>query len=285
MTTLRIRTRAAAAGLAMLAFPMAGALAADGDLGGNRYFYERYYAGEMSVSQAYVEAIVKRGPGHGHGHGRNGRLTLVDVRDATEYRMGHPEGAQHVPFPRVYQSCKTNPAQPADPVLRSEDGGSCLYGAVANSTVSMTPEQFFLAMEALYPDKSTRIGLLCRTGSRSVRAGNILAHPEKFVGPAYAGRGYANVYNIWQGFVGQPVPPVHASTGRVLGASAEVTAVSLDGGATAQGFVAYKLDLNNDGVVDIKDNDGWRYHHALPYEERMTPRQLNATAWPYYMQP
>jgi hypothetical protein len=34
-------------------------LADDGDLGGNRYYYERHYASEMSAAQAFLETVVK----------------------------------------------------------------------------------------------------------------------------------------------------------------------------------------------------------------------------------
>lgn len=265
------------------------AIAADGDLGGNRYSYERHYAGDISAAKAYRLGVLPHHPSdhgeHDQRHKRQERLTIVDVRDASEYRAGHPSGAVHMPYPRVYQSCKPNPAVPSDGKLRAEDGGSCLYGAVAGSTVSMSDEQLFLSIEARFPDKAERLALLCRTGSRSARAANILAKPEKYLGAAYAGRGYTQVHNIWEGFVGQPLAPIHVSSGRVLGSSNDVTTVTLDGGATAFGFRASALDLNNDGTVSAQDYDGWRYHQALPYVTSMKPHLLNATAFPYYVQP
>jgi hypothetical protein len=114
----------------------------------------------------------------------------------------------------------------------------------------MPDDQFFLTVEAMFPDKSQRLALLCRTGSRSVRGGNILSAPEEFLGPEYAGRGYSRVFNIWQGFVGQPMAPIKGSS--VVGPTNTVTAVTLDGGATAFGFAPYQLDLNNDGLVNIE---------------------------------
>jgi rhodanese-related sulfurtransferase len=257
------------------------ARAADGDLGGNRYMYERFYAGDISAARAFLEAVVKNGSWVNPAD----KLTIVDVRDASEYRRGHPERAVHIPYPRVFQSCKSNPANPSDPVTRTEDGGTCLFGSVPGSSVSMSNEQLFLTFEARFPDKSERVALLCRTGSRSARAANVLANPEKFVGPAYAGRGYKNVLNIWEGFVGQPIAPIHVNTGRVMGLANDVTTVALDGGGTAFGFKASALDLNNDGKLTLKDNDGWRYHQGLPFDTLMLPHLMNQTALPYYEQP
>lgn len=283
MKTFRMLSRSAAratAALAALASLGASALAAEGDLGGNRCYYERYYAGEMSAAHAFVETVVKKGKWVD----RADKLVIVDVRDATEYAGGHPDGAIHVPFPRAYQACKTNPANTADPVTRTVDGGTCLHGAVTGSSVSMTPEGLFLAIEALFPDKAQRIALLCRTGSRSVRAGNILSNPEKYLGAAYAGRGYARVYNIWEGFVGQPMV-AQSGPGRVIGPGTGTTQVTLDDGSKANAYAALQLDVNDDGKVDIHDNDGWRFHQGLPYDTRMLAQLLNATAYPYYSMP
>jgi rhodanese-related sulfurtransferase len=255
-----------AVSLAAAVVPFSGVLADDGDLGGNRYYYERYYASEMSAAQAFLETVVKQG----RWTDRSDKLVIIDVRDATEYSRGHPDGAYHVPYPRIYQLC-TNDA-------RSEDGGTCLQGGT--TTASMPDDQFFLTVEAMFPDKSQRLALLCRTGSRSVRGGNILSAPEEFLGPEYAGRGYSRVFNIWQGFVGQPMAPIKGSS--VVGPTNTVTTVTLDGGVTAFGFAPYQLDLNNDGLVNIEDNDGWRYHQGLPYSTRMLPKLLNDDAMPYY---
>jgi len=257
------------------------AQAADGDLDGNRYLQERYYAADISASRAFLEAIVKRG----QWTDTKNRLTIVDVRDATEYRHGHPEGSPHVPYPRVFQACQPNPANASDPLTRTEDGGTCLYGAVPGSAVTSSDEQLFRTFEALFPDKNARLALLCRTGSRSARAANVLTRPEKYLGQAYAGRGYKRAYNIWEGFVGQPLAPIHVFTGRVMGPADDVATVALDGGATAFGFKAYALDLNNDGVLNTKDSDGWRYHQGLPFDTRMQHRLVSPIAAPYYWRP
>lgn len=253
--------------------------AGEGTLDGNRYFYERYYAGEISTARSFLEAVVKQG----RWVDRSDPLTIVDVRDASEYKAGHPEGSVHIPFPRIYQTCNENPNDPSDTVLRSVDGGACLYGTNRDGTsASMSPESLFLAFEARFPDKSARYALLCRTGSRSVRAGNILANPEKYLGSSYAGRGYSRVYNIWEGFVGLPINPVQVRSGLVIGPKSETTEITLDQGFPAWGFEAYELDVNNDGKVDIFDYDGWRFHQGLPYVTRMLPQALSADAMPYY---
>lgn len=256
---------------------------------GNRYSYDRYYAGDISVTQAFQQGVMKSAhlSQYGDREGNNGQpgadaLTIVDVRDASEYAAGHPLGARHIPYPRVYQDCKSNPANLSDPVTRTPDGGSCLFGSVSGSAVAMSDEQLFLYFEAAFPDKAQRLALLCRTGSRSARAGNILANPEKYLGAAYRGRGYTKVFNIWEGFVGQPLVPIHVNTGRVVGGANDVVSVTLDGGVQAFGFKAQQLDLNNDGKLDIHDNDGWRYHHRLPYSTAMSDALLNQAAMPYY---
>lgn len=266
---------------ALFAVVCGSAISAPGDLGGNRFLLERHYASEISVAQAFLEAVVKNGRWTHPGE----QLTIIDVRDATEYSAGHPDGAQHVPYPRIYQGCASNPANALDTVIRTEDGGVCRYGVVPALTVVMTAEQFFLAVEALFSDKSQRLAMLCRTGLRGARAGNILANPEKYLGAAYAGRGYSRVFNIWQGFVGLPMAPVHLATGLVMGNVPTVSTVALDNGTSAFGFAAIKLDVNNDGVVDVRDNDGWRYHQGLPFETRLQRRLLNTSAAPYYMLP
>lgn len=279
MTSFRsIRRMAIAAAVMSIASLTPTTYAADGDLDGNRYMQERYYTADISAARAFLEAIVKRGKWTDLRH----KLTIVDVRDATEYRNGHPEGAPHVPYPRVFQACQLNPADASDQATRTEDGGTCLYGTVPGSAVTMSDDQLFRTFEAMFPDKNERLALLCRTGSRSARAANVLTRPEKYLGQAYAGRGYKQVYNIWEGFVGQPLAPIHVFTGRVMGPAHDVTTVTLDGGATAFGFKAYALDLDHDGALSTKDSDGWRYHQGLPFDTRMQPRLLNPAAAPYY---
>lgn len=247
---------------------------ADGNSDGNRYFLERYYSGDISAAKAFVDSIVKQGKMSD----RSDKLTIVDVRDATEYKMGHPEKAISSPYPRIYRECVDD--------NRTEDG-ACIDGTV--SAVPQSPEALFLDIEAKIPDKNARIATLCRTGFRSVLAGNILANPTHFIcDPSdadcieeYTGRGYSRVYNIWQGFVGQPKPGIvtrdaAGNRGRwVVGGEQTLTDITLADGTLAKGFVAYDLDLNNDNDITSADKDGWRYHQGLPYNTRLLPQLLN----------
>ncbi|MFD0668745.1 rhodanese-like domain-containing protein [Ramlibacter sp. MAHUQ-53] len=245
---------------------------ASGPLDGNRYMHERFYAADISAASAYLRS-QRTGAG---------RLAIVDVRDATEYRNGHPAGARHIPYPRVFQECNANPKAPGDTVLRSEDGGTCLYGTKSGSVVRMSDEELFKAFEAAYPDKNQAFALLCRTGSRSAKAGNVLSNPEKYLGAAYAGRGYKQVFNIWEGFVGMPLVPIHPDTRTVIGAEGGTVPITLENGMQAVGFKPAYLDLDKDGKITNADLDGWRYHQGLPFELTMDKAHLNAKAAPYY---
>lgn len=263
---------AAAVCTSLSAFAQDAAKPASGPLDGNRYMHERFYAGDISAASAYLRS--QRAGAE--------RLTIVDVRDATEYRLGHPTSARHIPYPRVFQECNANPKAADDQVLRSEDGGTCLYGTKKDSVVRMSDEELFKAFEAAYPDKNQAIALLCRTGSRSAKAGNVLANPEKYLGAAYAGRGYKQVFNIWEGFVGMPLVPIHPDTRAVIGASSTTLPITLENGTQAVGFKPAYLDLNKDGKITNADLDGWRYHQGLPFDLAMDKANLNSKAAPYY---
>lgn len=245
---------------------------ATGALGGNRYMHERFYAGDISAASAYLRS-QRAGAD---------RLAIVDVRDATEYRLGHPAGARHIPYPRVFQECNPNPKAPADPLLRSEDGGTCLHGTRKDSVVRMSDEELFKAFEAAYPDKNQPLALLCRTGSRSAKAGNVLSHPEKYLGAAYAGRGYKQVFNIWEGFVGMPLVPIHPDTRTVIGSEGKLVQITLENGTQALGFQPAYLDLNKDGTISNADMDGWRYHQGLPFSVVMDKALASSKAAPFY---
>ena len=242
------------------------ALSEEGESDGNRYYLERYYTADISAAKAFLDAVVKRGKWTD----RSDPLVIVDVRDASEYVSGHPEGAIHVPYPRIYRECNND--------NRSEDGGSCNEGSVPGSTVIQDPEDLFLEVESRIPDKSTRIATLCRTGFRSVLAGNILANPEEYLGSDYAGRGYKYVFNIWEGFVGQPKPGIVSSSGNryVVGDDQILEDLTLPDGSSAKGFIAYDLDVDNDSAITAEDKDGWRYYQGLPYDTRLLPKLISA---------
>lgn len=244
-----------------------------GVFNGNRYMHERHYAGDISAARAYLESQIDGAA----------KTTIVDVRDASEFAAGHPKDSVHIPFPRVFQDCNTDPTNPSSPVFRSEDGGSCTFGTRKGTVVNMSPKEFFDFFEARFPSKGESYALLCSTGSRSAHAGNILANPEKFIGPEYKGRGYTNVKNIWEGFVGMPMAPIDPDTRQVLGTSAAAKEVVLQDKITkAYAFKPAQLDLNNDGKLDQNDLDGWRYHQGLPWIRGMNEGDLNQKAQPYY---
>jgi rhodanese-related sulfurtransferase len=175
---------------------------------GNRYDQPRLYHSEVSASEAY--RLTQ------HNHGNAGRAShkpvLLDVRSIPEYVAGHPEGALHVPYPRIHETL--------DNVLSAEDKATLLIEAV----------------QAAIPDKDTPILVLCKTGSRSIAASNLLAEA-----------GYTQVRNIWEGFEGR-------------------TKTDTAGNA---------LDLNNNGVVgDAGDLDGWKNFASLPYSTQLHPKLI-----------
>lgn len=214
----------ACAGVALMAM---GTAQADG----NRYDRDRYYHKEISVSEAYLAMEHSKGWDNRANRGQP-KPVLIDVRTLTEYAAGHPEDAYNVPFPR----------------LESEIGGpptaADLYWAVYN---------------IVNGDLDTPVMLLCRTGSRSIRAGNVLANPESEQ-ETEGLMPFTNVTNIWEGYVG----------------------------LYRYGFVGGKpdpdrpLDLNNDGEMNEDfadvyveqedanpDKDGWRNFAGLPWTTKI----------------
>jgi rhodanese-related sulfurtransferase len=280
--------------LASSALYTPGALADEGESDGNRYFLERYYLEDISAARAFLESaplkyLVQSVIQDGEPFDPTDRLIILDVRDATEYKLGHPRGAYHMPYPRIYRECVND--------TRPEDGGGCTEGTV--QSYNQDPEDLFDMVEQKFPIKDQRLATLCRTGYRSVLAANILSKPEKVICDLkhtadgepvqpdydncvveYAGRGYTQVSNIQQGFVGQPKSGVISSSGNryVVGEDQTLEDLELPDGTEAKGFVAFDLDLNNDGTVDANDKDGWRYHQGLPYTTRLAPFLKNAQA-------
>ena len=231
---------------------------------------ERYYAGEISAAKAYVDAVPANSWWR---HDSSNKLVILDVRTTSEYKAGHPAGAYHLPYPRIYRACIDD--------LRTEDG-ECKIGRDGDD-VLQDPEDLFDMVEELFPDKDQPLATLCRTGARSVLTANILSSPETFLGPKYKGRGYTGVYNIWQGFVGQPMAGVVKSGTLVtVGPDQKLTKIDLADGSKEAGFAAYALDLDNDGLYpsdgDADDKDGWRYHQGLPYSTRMLEEFINEEA-------
>jgi len=279
MKKLSVKSITLAVTLGTVAIPFAPASGQDGDLGGNRYYLERHYAAEISAAKAYVDAVLGNDWWR---HQSYNNLVILDVRTTSEYKAGHPEGAYHMPYPRIYRGCKGD--------LRTEDG-ECQSGKTFD--VPQDAADFFAMVEKLFPNKGQRLATLCRTGSRSVEAANVLSSPETILGPEYAGRGYTRVYNIWQGFVGQPMAGVVSTSGALLTVGPRQTPIDLvlPDGSMVAGFAAYDLDLDNDGLYpsdgDADDKDGWRYHQGLPYSTRLLDRLINraADAAGYYDKP
>ncbi|MEW6679206.1 MAG: rhodanese-like domain-containing protein [Pseudomonadota bacterium] len=241
---MKFKTTLAALG-AVSTLCFAGLVSAEG----NRYELPRYYASEVSVSEAYLAMEHSKDYRH---HRRTPKPVIVDVRTLREYASGHPEDAYNVPFPNV---TGFSPEVAQDPAK--------LYWEV---------------YDIVRGRMDTPIMLLCRTGQRSVLAGNILANPDS--NPATAGlQPFTNVRNIWEGFVGQP---------RYAFAGSKIlldTATDQDGNTLLIGG-PYVLDLNNDDVINADtadvytqtkdanpDKDGWRNFAKLPWTTRIVRDQ------------
>lgn len=186
---------------------------------GNRYDRERNYHSEVSVSEAYV--LTHFGKGNNLGGADTPNAVLVDVRSIPEYVDGHPDKALNVPYPRIHPT--------VDPTLSDEEKATLLVEGV----------------RAAVPDYDTPLLVLCRTGSRSIAASNILTEA-----------GYTQVRNIWEGFVGRTKTDVNGN----------------------------ELDLNNNGVVgDTGDLDGWMGYAGLPYSTKLRPTLIyQPYAYLYY---
>ena len=179
---------------------------------GNRYDLPRNYHSEVSAAKAYILTNHDKG---NKGKSEFANAVIIDVRTVEEYGAGHAPKSQNIPFPHIH-------SRPNHPDIY----------------IPQDPVQFVNDVLAAYPDTSTPILTMCRTGYRSVLAANLLADA-----------GYTNVRNIWQGFVGN---------------------VKVD---TAGNI----LDLNNDGVDgDAGDTDGWSGYQELPVDTKLLPNLIYA---------
>ncbi|WP_240754680.1 rhodanese-like domain-containing protein [Parasulfuritortus cantonensis] len=234
-------------GITLLAAAIATVLtttaAADSPPDGNRYYsLPRYYKAEISVSGAYLAMEHSKDFTNAPGEAKP---VLIDVRSLREYASGHPEDAYNVPFPTV----------------------SGMGGDAPQDPLKLYWEVYRIVGGRM----DTPIMTLCRTGHRSVLAGNILANPES--DPATKDRGlqpFTNVRNIWEGFVGQPKYAFKT------GSDALELAPDCPTGC--------RLDLNNDGQLNADaadvysqtkdanpDKDGWRNFAALPWTTQVQP--------------
>jgi rhodanese-related sulfurtransferase len=149
---------------------------ADGS-GGNRYSgdvvnFNRDYHSEISASAAYLAT----NPPQGFGRGKNSAV-ILDVRTVEEYVGGHPPGAYSIPFPHIHERGCASADPVEDPECFDENGESIYIG--------QTDGDFVAAVDELGLPEDALIITMCRTGARSVRAGNLLA-----------AAGYTNVRNM-----------------------------------------------------------------------------------------
>ena len=236
----------------------------------------RHYAGDISAARAYVGTQLPASQ----------RMALIDVRDATEYRLGHPEGARHLPFPRLYKQCQPHPFGAAEAQIRSDDGSQCRYGAVPGTVGRVSAADFWQAVQAVLPYKDAPVAVLCRTGACAAEAANVLARPDLLVDQRWAGQGYTEVYVIREGFVGEPLVAVDAASGRVLSTDKKGDKLKLDGGGGSfYGGAPVALDVNKDGKLTEADRGGWRNFLGLPYAVSMHPNLLSDAAQAYYDKP
>jgi rhodanese-related sulfurtransferase len=235
---LNIKTQCLTVALCLL--PVCG-MAEDN---GNRYNRDRQYLSEISASDAYLQASRshhQRKKEHGRHH--HSTATIIDVRTRREYAAGHPEMAFNVPYPRIDTGYNQDP--------------TTFYWEVYKNIAKGNTDRVLFT--------------LCRTGSRSIDAGNVLADPantaldsrrttvlaDPVLGEPVP---FTNVRNIWEGFVGREL-------------------FAFENGLPNP---AIKLDLNNDGVINADtadvyahtkdanpDKDGWRNFRNLPWTTKI----------------
>jgi len=219
--------------LKVLGVAVAFAAASQASAEGNRYDRDRYYHSEISVAQAYLwmehSKDFKNVPGQA-------KPVLVDVRTLREYAGGHPEDAYNIPFPNI---TGFSPEKTQDPL-----------------------KFYWMVYDLVGGDMDRPIMLLCRTGSRSIRAGNVLANPELEVATKDRGlQPFTNVRNVWEGYVGLNLYAFNSS---------------------ALPDPTKPLDLNNDDVINADtadvhvetkdanpDKDGWRNFAGLPWTTKV----------------
>ena len=115
---------------------------------GNRYDLPRNYHSEVSAAKAYILTNHDRGNKSGD---EFSNAVLIDVRTIDEYVDGHPPKSYNIPFPHIYhRKQKDNPLTP-------EVEGDGSY-------IPQDPVQFVNDVMAAFPDKTTPILTLCRTG-------------------------------------------------------------------------------------------------------------------------
>lgn len=169
------------------------------------------------------------------------RTVLIDVRRLREHASGHPKRAFNVPYPHIVNKGDQLPENLYWEVYR------IVKGRVHSPVMT-----------------------LCRTGARSVLAGNILADPAAY---GIEGPAFTNVRNIWEGFVGRYKEPY-------------VSPIQEDEDPAEHEAKDHQyLDLNNNGVLDDDvadvyshttdanpDKDGWRNFLGLSWNTKISRR-------------
>lgn len=222
----------------LAAFSLAASLASNsyvlaqevGD--GNRYNRDRFYHSEISNSEAYLAMMQNA-------------AVILDVRTLREYSAGHPERAYNIPYPLI-----TNDSAP-----------------LQDSRIVQDPDVFYWEVYRIVKGKlDTPLVTVCRTGSRSIAAANILATGGAMINGEFVhfGEPFTNVRNHWPGFVGQYLYAFDGGT------------IALDEGKPIP------LDLDNDGMLNLDaadifshttdknpDKDGWRNFGDLPFSTQI----------------
>lgn len=192
----------------------------DGNRNSGSELFPRAYHSEISAASAYLNT-------KGHGKYRSkkpAKAIIIDVRTIEEYVGGHPPNAYSIPFPHIHNRSAASPEHPEH-----------------DTYIGQSPEDLEASVNALNLPKDTLIITMCRTGARSVWAGNILA-----------GAGYTNVRNMWQGFKGK----------------------------LKQNTDGQDLDLDNVNGVDDSaysgDLDGWANYQGLPVSYKLKHKRLHS---------
>lgn len=205
-------------------------------------FYENrsglcgYYHSEISPAEAYIDTVAKRDrDGKGDKHDKHDKSSRHAV--ILDVRSTSEYKAGHPEH--AYNVPYPYIFQYCDASGRSPDG-ACKKGI---GTLPQNNNDFVDYVKKIIPNKDTSIYTLCRTGVRSVGAANVLTDA-----------GYTHVRNIWEGFVG-----------------IKLTAPKKQADASV---LVQPVDLNHDGALTDEDNNGWRYHQALPYDTRLLPKLI-----------
>jgi len=220
---------------------------ADG-LDGNRYDLEKRYNSEVSAARAYLEAIAEKDD--------TNPAVIIDVRTLEEHKGGHPAGSINIPYPHI------NNRQCANP-------DSACHPTYIGQTPAKFVEEVNKLVEAGVLSKDTPIITMCRTGFRSVGAGNLMADDD-----------FTNVRNMWQGFKGNLKYNETSEVAAKLDDTKKKPKALIDNGEKVLiPVLGQALDLDGDGDVDKSDVfsgdlDGWANYQGLPVDYELEDGSL-----------